>query len=195
MEKDAVAQQLLIVGGSAGSLEWLLRIVTALPAQTKLAVLVVVHRRNGNDSILTDLLKARTGKKVKEVEDKEPIKPETIYVAPSDYHLLVEDTRSFALDSSEKIHFSRPSIDVSFMSAAQVFGCRCAAILLSGANADGAEGLLTIQEAGGFVAIQDPQLSEVGFMPQQALNLLKPDALISQENLREVVEAIVSREC
>jgi two-component system chemotaxis response regulator CheB len=195
MEKDAVAQQLLIVGGSAGSLEWLLRIVTALPAQTKLAVLVVVHRRNGNDSILTDLLKARTGKKVKEVEDKEPIRPETIYVAPSDYHLLVEDTQSFALDSSEKIHFSRPSIDVSFMSAAQVFGRRCAAILLSGANADGAEGLLTIQEAGGFVAIQDPQLSEVGFMPQQALNLLKPDAIISQENLREVVEAIVSREC
>lgn len=193
MEKDAIAQQLLIIGGSAGSLEWLLRIVMALPEETRLAVVVVVHRRNGNDSILTDLLKARTGRRVKEVEDKEAIKAETIYIAPSDYHLLVEDTQSFALDISEKVHFSRPSIDVSFTSAAHTFGNRCAAILLSGANADGAEGLLAIREARGFVAIQDPQLSEVGFMPQQGLNLLKPDALINDDNLTEVVAAIVNR--
>lgn len=191
MEKNSIAYRLLIIGGSAGSLEWLLRILMTLPEKAGLAIVVVVHRRNSHDSILTDLLRSRTGRKVKEVEDKEPIRPETIYVAPSDYHLLVEDQQTFALDNSEKVHFSRPSIDVSFLSAADVFGEHCAAILLSGANADGAEGLLAVREAGGYIAVQDPGSSEVGFMPQQALNLVLPDDIIREDNLEMVIASIV----
>ena len=108
---------------------------------------------------------------VKEVEDKEFIVPNAIYVAPPDYHLLVEDEYSFSLDSAEKIHFSRPSIDVTFESVSEKFGQRAIGILLSGANADGAEGLGCIKEAGGITIAQDPASADVGFMPQQAINL------------------------
>lgn len=183
MAKDKVAYQLMIIGGSAGSLDMIFRIVASLPPVSNMFYVIVVHRRNSNDSILVDLLSARTTRRVKEIEDKEQIMRDTIYIAPSDYHVLFEDQQTFALDSSEKIHFSRPSIDVSFESAAEIFGDRCIGILLSGANADGAEGLAAIKAAGGFAMVQSPDSSEVGFMPQQAMNLITVDAILDSNNV------------
>lgn len=170
MAQDAVSR-MVVIGGSAGSLEVVLKIVGALPLRSAAAVVIVIHRKADGDSILTNLLSGRTALPVKEVEDKEDIHPDTIYVAPPDYHLLLEDRRTFSLDFSEKLHFSRPSIDVTFEAAAEVFGHRCMGILLSGANADGAAGLKKIRDAGGVTVAQDPSSADVSYMPQQAIAL------------------------
>jgi len=195
MAEDAINKyKIMAIGGSAGSLDGVLKIVTALPANTDLSVIIIVHRKNDSESILTDLISTRTNLKVKEIEDKEAITPATVYIAPADYHLLIEDERSFSLDSSEKIHYSRPSIDVSFESVAEVFGKTAIGILLSGANADGAEGLYQIKQAGGFTIVQDPASADVGFMPQQALEIMQPDKILSSSDIAIFIEDLLTKQ-
>lgn len=170
MEKEISLNkyELLIIGGSAGSLEVILEILPQLRSDLDYAIVLVMHRRSG-DSLLTGLLSDRTKLEVREVEEKEAIRPGVIYIAPADYHLLVELDKTFSLDFSEKIHYSRPAIDASFETAAEAFGSSLAGILLSGANADGAEGLLRIKEGGGMTIVQDPAEASVSYMPQQAI--------------------------
>lgn len=162
--------EILMIGGSAGSLDALLQFVPQLKNGLELAIVIVLHRKGGQDSALVDLLATKTKLPVKEVEEKELVVPNHIYIAPADYHLLFEKDKSFALDASEKVNHSRPSIDVAFSAAADVFGKTVCGLLLSGANADGAEGLGIIKAAGGLTAIQDPDTAEVSYMPQAALD-------------------------
>lgn len=170
--------KVIVVGGSAGSLEIILNIAEQLPEKPKAIIILVLHRRNDPESLLEDLLKHKTSLRVKEVEDKEPILPGGIYLAPPDYHLLVENEQLFSLDSSERIHFSRPSIDVTFESVAEVFKTAVTGVLLSGANTDGGLGLVTIKKMGGTSIVQDPATADVGYMPQQAIMLMQPDAVL-----------------
>jgi two-component system chemotaxis response regulator CheB len=167
--------KLLVIGGSAGSLEVLMKLLPELKPEWPLAVIIVLHRRTDSDTLLSELLASKTSLSVKDAEEKDILLPGCIYVAPSDYHLLIEPDGSLTLDASEKVHYSRPSIDVTFMSAAEVFGSRLYCILLSGANVDGAEGLQVVQELGGFTAVQDPATAEVSFMPKHAINTVKVD--------------------
>jgi two-component system, chemotaxis family, protein-glutamate methylesterase/glutaminase len=190
MAQDAVRHKMIVIGGSAGSLDIILKIIPLLPSQSGASFLIVIHRKNDSDSILADLLTTRTKMNVSEVEDKQPIRPDTIYIAPADYHLLLEDERTFSLDSSEKIHFSRPSIDVTFESVAEVFGSSAIGILLSGANADGAEGLRKIKAAGGYTIVQDPASADVGYMPQQAINLGAVDAIVNSNDLPQFIKGL-----
>lgn len=193
MAQDAIGTyKLLVIGGSAGSLDVAMKIVAALPMQMQAAVVVVLHRKNASDSILTGIFSSRTNLPVKEVEDKEALLPATVYIAPPNYHLLVEDEHNFSLDSSEKIHYSRPSIDVTFESAAEVFGPAAVGILLSGANADGAAGLQHIKQHGGYTIVQDPHTAEVGYMPQQALNLGSIDAVVDGNELPQFVQQLLT---
>ena len=171
MAENTIATRAVVIGGSAGSLEVLLKLVPNLPVDSDAVFIVVVHRKNDPDSILQLLFESRTAMKVKEVEDKEPIEANTIYIAPPDYHLLLEDDHNFSLDSSEKINYSRPSIDVTFESVAEIFGERSIGVLLSGANSDGALGLDSIKKAGGYAIVQHPESAEVDFMPMQAINI------------------------
>jgi len=195
MAEDSVNKyKILAVGGSAGSLDAVLKIVTALPATTHVSVVIIVHRKNDGESILTNLLSTRTDLNVKEIEDKEPIMPATVYIAPADYHLLIENEHLFSLDLSEKIHYSRPSIDVGFESIAQVFGKAAIGILLSGANADGAEGLNQIKQAGGFTIVQDPKSADVAFMPQQALEIMQPDKVLSSSDIAIFIKALLTKQ-
>ncbi len=163
--------RIVIIGGSAGSLEVILNIINGIPQKPNAVFIIVVHRRNDKDSILENLLSYKSHLPVKEVEDKEPIVNNTIYLAPPDYHLLVENEKNFSLDSSEKVHFCRPSIDVSFESVAEVFSSNVIALLLSGANADGAKGLLYVKDMGGRTIIQNPETADVSYMPLQALDI------------------------
>ena len=165
--------------------------VNQLPQKSNASFVIIVHRKSGPDSILQELLSSRTSLPVREIEDKEVILPGTIYIAPPDYHLLFEDENSFSLDASEKINHSRPSIDIAFESAAEVFGSSLIGILLSGANADGAEGLKKISQAGGYTIVQDPLTADVGFMPQQALNLMTPDAIVQGDEIGTFLQNIV----
>ncbi|HZH64373.1 MAG TPA: chemotaxis protein CheB [Flavisolibacter sp.] len=188
MEESKIkSYKVIAIGGSAGSLDIVLKIVAALPAATTSVLVLILHRKTTADSVLQYLLSSRTSLSVKEVEDKEPIQAGTIYIAPPDYHLLVEDKHTFALDSSEKVQYSRPSIDVSFESIAACFGTDALGILLSGANADGAEGMAAIKAGGGYTIAQDPASADVGYMPQQAINLGVVDEVLDVINLESKV--------
>lgn len=165
---------LVVIGGSAGSLEVILQVLADL-TNTRLAIILVIHRKGSLHSGLPDLLNQKSSATVKEAEEKEQIEPGFVYVAPADYHLLIEQNRSMSLDYSEKVNFSRPSIDVTFECAAGVFGSKVTGILLSGGNADGVAGLKAIRKAGGTCVVQDPTSALVSFMPQHALNEMKVD--------------------
>lgn len=178
---------MVVIGGSAGSLDIVFRIVAALPVNAGATFMIVVHRKNEPDSMLQYLLTSKTTMPVKEVEDKEQIEPNSIYIAPPDYHLLVENENFFALDSSEKIHFCRPSIDVSFESAAAMFKAATIGVLLSGANADGAKGLKTIRHFEGLSIVQDPLTAEVKYMPQEAIKLYPFHTVVPGEMLPEFI--------
>jgi two-component system chemotaxis response regulator CheB len=179
MAQDALGNyKVVVIGGSAGSIDVLMHIIENFPACINAVFIIVIHRKNDKDSILEDLLSHKTKLAVREVEDKEPITTSTIFIAPPDYHLLVENENSFSLDSSEKVQFSRPSIDITFESVAEVFKDRVIGVILSGANADGVEGLLKIRAAGGYTIAQDPQTAEVAFMPMQANNAGAIDKVI-----------------
>lgn len=183
----------IAIGGSAGSLEIVLDIVRNIPPNSQHVFIIVLHRKNDNESILEDLLSHNTKLRVAEVEDKDLIQPGSIYLAPPDYHLLAEnDGLSFSLDSSEKIHYSRPSINVSFQSVAEVFGGRVLGVLLSGANADGAAGLLAIKDAGGHTIVQDPATADVSFMPQQAINMNAAIEIIDGTAISKAVNKFLS---
>ncbi len=168
-----------IIGGSAGSLKVLLSLLPELHPTLPVPVIVVLHRPGHSSSSLEELLATRTEMRVKEVEDKDQLAAATLYIAPADYHLLIEQDFSIALDASEKVWFSRPSIDVTLQSAAEAFGPDLLAVLLSGANQDGAEGLKAVKEAGGRVAVQDPARADNDIMPAAALELVTPDYLLT----------------
>lgn len=170
--------KLIAIGGSAGSLQVILDLLDVLPPDFPIPMLVVLHRNGLLASGLEELLAARTKLRCKEVEEKEPIVPGTLYLCPPDYHVLVEQDHSFSLDYSERVHFCRPSIDVTFLSAAEAYTSRLLALLLSGGNADGSEGLLSVKERGGVTLVQDPATAEVAFMPARAIDSVKPDLVI-----------------
>jgi two-component system chemotaxis response regulator CheB len=173
-------EHLVMIGGSAGSLPVLLEIVESLPAGFTIPVVIVLHRLKNVSSDMEKILEdSQQHMKIGEPEDKEPIRQKHMYLAPQNYHLLIETEKIFSLDYSELVHFSRPSIDVSFESAAKVFGKNLTAVLLSGANQDGAAGIAAVAAAGGKVIVQDPAYSEYPAMPLAAIEKTN-DILILQ---------------
>ncbi len=182
--------QALIIGGSAGSLEVLLRIFPQLNPKLSFPIVIIVHRKNTSDSSLSDLLATRTALPVKEIEDKQALLPGHIYIAPADYHVLFENKTVLSLDDSEKVNYSRPSIDVTFESAAEVFGSDLVCLLLSGANADGSKGLRQVKAKGGRVLIQDLDTAESSYMPQHAMELVTADKILRPEEMADFVNAI-----
>jgi len=170
MAEGKIDEQVILIGGSAGSLEALLEILPLLDSGLQTPIIVVMHRKASNDPVLVELLSVKTQLKVKEVEDKEPINKGYLYIAPGDYHILFEKDHTMSLDDSEKVNFSRPSIDVAFQSAADIYGPGLTCILLSGANADGTAGFKYAKEKGSITIAQQPETAEVAFMPQSAIN-------------------------
>lgn len=160
---------LVVVGGSAGAVEILQRLTSTLPRSFAPAMAVVLHMPPGSRGVLHELLAAPSRPPMKVAEDKEPIAAGSIYFATPGYHLLVESGGTFALSLDEPVHFSRPSIDVLFETAAEAYGERVLGVILSGANSDGAEGLAAIAAAGGVTVVQDPATAEVPTMPDAAL--------------------------
>lgn len=184
-------RKVVVVGGSAGSLEIIIQLIPALPIDAGVCYIIVVHRKNDAESILADILSTKTAMPVREVEDKEPIYPNCVYLVPPDYHLLIENEEMFSLDNSEKIHYSRPSIDVTFDSVADVFGEKIIGVLLSGANADGAKGLKRIKQSGGFTIVQEPESAEVGFMPAQAIKIKAVDRVVKAGEIAPVLNELL----
>jgi two-component system chemotaxis response regulator CheB len=168
----------IVAGGSAGALEVLVSVLPALPAGFRIPVALVLHLLPDKPSYLAEVLASRCSLAVKEAEDKEPLAPATIYLAPPNYHLLIEKDRSFSLSIDEPVHFSRPAIDVLFETAADAYGHALAAVLFTGANEDGARGLARIKKLGGMTLVQAPETAFVRTMPEAALRLAEPDRIL-----------------
>lgn len=179
-----------IIGGSAGSLDVLLRVLPKVDAAIPFPIIIVIHRKHGADSLLTDLLSSRTKLIVKEVDEKEPINAGTVYIAPSDYHLLIERDKTFSLDYSEKINYSRPAIDVTFQTAAEVYGNRLYCLLLSGSNSDGVNGLKSVKAWSGKALIQNPDSAQVPYMPAQAKLHVDIDHVLDIEDMGEFINLL-----
>jgi two-component system, chemotaxis family, protein-glutamate methylesterase/glutaminase len=163
--------QAIVIGGSAGGVEALAALLPALPAGLHVPVLVVLHLPRERPSLLVEIFSPRCALPVREALDKDPIEPGTVYFAPADYHLLVDTGPRLALSLDEPVHYSRPSIDVLFESAADVYGAGLLGIVLTGASQDGADGLAAVHRAGGLTAVQHPSDAQSPFMPQAALRL------------------------
>jgi len=169
---------IIIIGGSAGSIKIVISLLESLPKTFHLPVVLIIHRMKNITSQLNKLLAKGSGvKEIIEPEDKETIRPGHIYLAPQNYHLLVEWDYTFSLDYSEPVNFSRPSIDVSFESVATLYRRKTLAILLSGANKDGAAGLGMVLAYGGTAIVQSPETADFPAMPKIAIDT-NPTVLI-----------------
>jgi len=168
-----VAYRVVVLGTSWGGLQALRCIGGALPADFPLPVVAVQHRHRDSDHLLQQLVQDRTAIRVSDVEDKEPMLPGHLYIAPPDYHLLIEG-RHFALSLEAPVLFSRPSVDVLFESAAYAYGASLTGVVLSGANEDGAAGARTIRQHGGHVYVQEPKEALARTMPEAAIRLADP---------------------
>jgi len=169
MPAAASPWEAIVIGGSSGAIDALNTLLPALPADLDAAVIVVLHLVRDRRSLLVDIFRERCALTVQEAEDQLPIRPGHLYFAPPDYHLLVDQGPRLALSVGEPVHFSRPSIDVLFESAADGYGEKLLGVLLSGANGDGAAGLAAIHAAGGRTVVQAPSSAAMPVMPQAAL--------------------------
>lgn len=190
MTAERINTELIVIGGSAGSLQVILEMIKNLDESLNFPILLVMHRKAQANNILQTLLQQFTKTEVLEIEDKTEIETNKIYIVPADYHLLFEDKKTMSLDSSEKMNYSRPSIDVTFKSAAEIYGKTLVGILLSGANADGVEGLAYIKKNGGNVWIQDPKTAEVDYMPKHAVEEIDFDLIIKPKNLASYINQL-----
>lgn len=161
--------RLVAVGASWGGLEAVGRLLGALPAEFRAPVAVVQHRGSSTpEGALRRYLAGRSPLTVVEVEDKEPVEPGRVYLAPPDYHMLVDDGL-LVLSTDAPVAFSRPSVDVLFETAADSYGPGLAAVVLTGLNSDGSRGAVTVREAGGTVLVQDPAEAERSEMPESVI--------------------------
>ncbi|WP_114821824.1 chemotaxis protein CheB [Chryseobacterium sp. KLBC 52] len=188
--KSQTGIELIVMGGSAGSLQVIIEMVKNLGDAVPVPIVLVIHRKAQSGDILRTLLQQFTKIQVIEVEDKTEVEDNTIYIVPADYHLLFENKKWMSLDSSEKMNYSRPSIDVTFRSAAEIYGENLIGILLSGANADGVEGLGYIKKNNGQVWIQDPDTAEIKFMPEHAIEEIEYDLIFRPAGLANYIKQL-----
>ena len=177
----------IAIGGSAGGFDAVTALLEALPTPFVPSILVVLHIPPDRPSQLATVFAARCRLPVREALDKETIEPGTVYVAPSDYHMLVEADGTLALSQDAPVAFSRPSIDVMFESAALAYGPRLLGIVLSGANEDGAAGLAAIRAAGGRAWVQDPADATSAAMPAAAVRSAGPELVLPLQDLAQRV--------
>jgi two-component system chemotaxis response regulator CheB len=180
--------EFLLIGGSAGSFKLIFTIVKNLNADLGKAVIIVIHRKKNFFSEIEKLFAENSRISLREITDKEVVTKNTIYIAPANYHTLIEKDGSFALDVSEAVWYSRPSIDVTFESAADAFNDRCTAILLSGANQDGAEGMLKLRNKGCLTIVQDPEDAEMPQMPFAAIEIDAAEYRLSSTEIFELLK-------
>lgn len=179
--------EILLLGGSAGSFKLMFRIIKELNPQLNKAVIIIIHRKKNFLSEIEKLFAENSRMQLREIVDKDKVQKNTIYIAPANYHTLIETGGYFALDVSDALWYSKPSIDVTFESAADIYHDRCTAILFSGANQDGAEGLLKLKNAGSLTLVQNPADAEMPEMPAMAINIDAASYILSSNEIFELL--------
>ncbi|MBU1564729.1 MAG: chemotaxis protein CheB [Proteobacteria bacterium] len=180
----------IAIGGSAGSMDVLLRLFACLPKKFSLPIIVVCHLHPCDEGGLIEVFTRHAPLIVKEVADKELIQAGHIYFPPANYHLLVERDRTFALSIDAKVNYSRPSIDVFFESAAAVWGDELIGIILTGANKDGAAGIQVIKKHGGLTIAQDPREAAYPAMVQAAIDTGDVDQILCTEEICKFLQML-----
>ena len=168
-QKSPMRYEAIVIGVSAGGLAALSEILGKLPPGFPLPVIVNQHRSKNERTLLEELLQAKCPIRIRQAEEKEPIRGGVVYFAPADYHLLIEKDRSFSLTCDEPVNFSRPSIDLLFETASEAYGDRLIGVILTGYNNDGAAGIRSIRKHGGLTIAQDPAKAVFPEMPRAAI--------------------------
>lgn len=193
MERDSQviarlkAVKAVVVGASAGGIEAMMQLFCPLPPDYPLPIICVIHLPDHHDSNLAGVFQQWTRIKVMDAEDKAAILNGRLYFAPAGYHLLVEEDASFSLSCESPVNYSRPSIDLLMQTAAQAYGSGLLGILLTGANLDGALGMKTIKQGGGFTVVQAPLEAKSGTMPSEAIKLQTPDLIEGLAGIRQIL--------
>lgn len=173
----------MVIGVSAGGFQALSTVLPRFHRTLPLPIFIVQHMSPASDSYLVEHLQNICRVEVKLAEDKETPQPAMVYLAPPDYHLLIEEDYSLALSLENRVNYSRPSIDVLFKSAAEVYRDALIGVIMTGANADGSKGLLKIKEYGGLTVVQAPETAEVATMPESAIAAVEVDYIVPLEKL------------
>jgi len=187
----------IVIGVSSGGMTALKFIFSTLPAGFNIPIIVVQHVNARSDNQWIELLNDKSNHTIKEADEKEKIEQGNVYIAPSNYHLLIEKDKTFSLTIDERVNYARPSIDVLFETAAEAYKNKLIGIVLTGSNNDGAKGIKRIKECGGIAIIQDPETAESSYMPASAIaaclsgrQVIEPDYVLSLENIVELLKKI-----
>ena len=177
----------IVMGVSSGGLSALKTLFSRLPKDFNTPIIIVQHNNPLSENLWIKLLNDKSNLEIKEADEKESIEPGKVYIAPPNYHLLIEKNKTFTLTVDERINFARPSIDVLFESAADAYRNKLIGIVLTGSNNDGTDGIKRIQEYGGLVVIQDPKTAESAYMPASAMAAVQPDYVLPLESIADLL--------
>jgi two-component system chemotaxis response regulator CheB len=183
----------VVIGVSAGGLAALSGILQELPANYPLPVIVIQHRSKDQRTLLEEVMQARCRMRVKQADEKEKIEGGVVYFAPADYHLLIEKDRSFSLSCEEPVNFSRPSVDLLFETASEVYENKLIGVILTGSNSDGAAGIQAIKARGGLTIAQDPGNALFPAMPQAAINTGSVYSVLTVEEIKNFLLEIAKK--
>ncbi len=181
----------VVIGVSAGGMSALRTLLSSLPDEFPIPIVIVQHRMASSDGYLVTYLDNRCSLHVKEAVEKELLMPKTVYIAPADYHLLIEKNKTLSLSIDGLVHYARPSIDVLFETAAAAFGKALIGVVLTGANSDGSDGIRAIKSAGGLTIAEDPEAAEVSVMPLAAISTGAVDFIIPLEDIPQFLVDIL----
>ena len=177
----------VVIGVSSGGLNAMKIMFSLLPADFKMPIIIVQHISPRSENQWIELLNNKSKMRIKEADENEKIEPGIAYIAPPNYHLLVEKDKTFSLTVTERVNYARPSIDVLFESAAEAYKNKLIGVILTGSNNDGTKGIKRIKEYGGLTIAQDPETAESSYMPASAIAATKPDYILSLKDISSLL--------
>ena len=173
----------IVIGVSSGGMNALKVLFSLLPKEFKTPIIIVQHIGSQSENLWIRLLNDKSNLPIKEADEKESIEHGKVYIAPPNYHLLIERNKTFSLTIDERVNYARPSIDVLFESAAEAYKNKLIGVILTGSNNDGSNGLKRIKEYGGLTIVQDPTTAESNYMPASAIAAMQVDFILSLEDI------------
>ncbi len=185
----------VVIGSSAGGIRALSTVLSALPSEFPLPIIIVQHLHPDSGAYLARIFASKCSLKVKQADEKESLKKGVVYIAPPNYHLLIEDDRTLSLSIDAHVHYARPSVDVLFETAIYAYRDKLIGIILTGANDDGSEGVKKIKQMGGYVIVQDPATAEADVMPKAAIAATNVDKILPLKQIGPYLLQLVNRFC
>ena len=177
----------IVIGVSSGGMNAMKVIFSLLPKEFSIPIIIVQHVSAHSNNQWIKLLNDKSNLYIKEADEKEKIENGTIYIAPANYHLMIEKNKTFSLTIDERVNYARPSIDVLFESAAEAYKDKLIGVILTGSNNDGTNGIKRIKEFGGLAIIQNPKTAESSYMPASAIAAIKPDYILSLVDITDLL--------